>query len=172
MNVVIAEMNSYGVIFNCFHELEHLFVDYWNRECSPKAWSVGPLRLVEPPKESHSKPAWVQWLDKKREQGSCVLYVAFGSQADISPGQLKEIATGLEESRVNFLWVTRKREAEVLEGFEERVKDRGIVVREWVDQREILMHECVQGFLSHCGWNSVMESICAGVHGRCWQSNI
>ncbi|XP_059451864.1 UDP-glycosyltransferase 90A1-like [Corylus avellana] len=169
MNVVMAEMNSYGVIFNSFHELEPLFVDYWNRECSSKAWSVGPLCLAGPPKESNSKPSWVQWLDKKREQGSSVLYVAFGSQADISPAQLKEIAIGLEESKVNFLWVTRKSDqSEVLEGFEERGKDRGIVVREWVDQREILMHECVQGFLSHCGWNSVLESICAGVPILAW----
>ncbi|XP_059449148.1 UDP-glycosyltransferase 90A1-like [Corylus avellana] len=168
MNAAMAQMNSYGVIFNSFHELEPFFVDYWNRECSPKAWSVGPLCLAERPKESHSKPSWVQWLDKKREQGSSVLYVAFGSQADISPAQLKEIAIGLEASKVNFLWVTRKTESEVLEGFEERVKDWGIVVREWVDQREILMHECVQGFLSHCGWNSVLESICAGVPILAW----
>ncbi|XP_062151808.1 UDP-glycosyltransferase 90A1-like [Alnus glutinosa] len=168
MNVVISETNSYGIIFNSFHELEPLFVDHWNREGLPKAWSVGPLCLADPPNEPHSKPAWVQWLDQKLEQGNSVLYVAFGSQAEISPAQLKEIATGLEESKVNFLWVIRKSESEISEGFEERVKDRGIVVREWVDQRGILMHECVQGFLSHCGWNSVLESICAGVPILAW----
>ena len=62
---------------------------------------------------------------------------------------------------MNFLWVIRKSESEISDEFEKRVKDRGIVVRDWVDQREILMHESVQGFLSHCGWNSVLESICA-----------
>ena len=41
-------------------------------------------------------------------------------------------------------------------------------MRDWVDQREILMHESVQGFLSHCGWNSVLESICAGVPILAW----
>jgi hypothetical protein len=51
------------------------------------------------------------------------LYVAFGSQVEISPAQLKEIATGLEESKVNFLWVIRKSESELLEGFERRVKE-------------------------------------------------
>ncbi|XP_062153314.1 UDP-glycosyltransferase 90A1-like [Alnus glutinosa] len=168
MNAVISETNSYGIIFNSFHELEPLFVDHWNREGLPKAWSVGPLCLADPPQEPHSKPAWVQWLDQKLEQRNSVLYVAFGSQAEISPAQLKEIATGLEESNVNFLWVIRKSESEISEGFEERVKDTGIVVREWVDQRAILMHECVQGFLSHCGWNSVLESICAGVPILAW----
>ena len=165
MNVVTAVANSYGIIVNSFYELEPLFDDYWNRECTPKAWSVGPFCLAEPPKarsEPHNyKSTWVKWLDKKLDQGNNVLYIAFGSQAEISPAQLKEIANGLEESKVNFLWVIRKNESEISDEFEERVKDRGIVVRDWVDQREILMHESVQGFLSHCGWNSVLESICA-----------
>ncbi|KAJ0053312.1 hypothetical protein Pint_02687 [Pistacia integerrima] len=75
---------------------------------------------------------------------------------------------GLEESKVNFLWVIRNDETEVGEGFEEKVKERGMVVREWVNQREILLHESVKGFLSHCGWNSVLESICAGVPILAW----
>ena len=171
MEMVIATMNSYGIIFNSFYALEPMFIDHWNRECSPKAWTLGPLCLAEPPKvrtKAHNKPTWVQWLDKKLDQGNSVLYIAFGSQANISPAQLKEIAIGLEESKVNFLWVIRKSESEISDGFEERVKDRGIVVREWVEQREILMHESVKGFLSHCGWNSVLESICAGVPILAW----
>ena len=173
MNVIVAETKSYGIIVNSFYELESVFADYWNRECQPKPWSVGPLCLAEPPKARdepyNNKPKWVhQWLDKKFDQGNSVLYIAFGSQVEISLAQLKEIAIGLEESKVNFLWVIRKSESEISDGFEERVKDRGIVVREWVDQREILMHESVQGFLSHCGWNSVLESICAGVPILAW----
>ncbi|KAH0699261.1 hypothetical protein KY284_013476 [Solanum tuberosum] len=35
------------------------------------------------------------------------------------------------------------------------------MVTEWVDQREILSHGSVEGFLSNCDWNSVVESICA-----------
>ena len=95
--------------------------------------------------------------------------MAFGSQAEVSPEQIKEIAMALEESNVNFLWVIRKKESELPDiGFENRVKNRGLVVRDWVDQREILMHESVQGFLSHSGWNSVLESICAGVPILAW----
>ncbi|XP_044465627.1 UDP-glycosyltransferase 90A1-like [Mangifera indica] len=167
---VISVSSSYGMIVNSFYELEPGFVDYWNRVHKLKASCVGPLCLAELPRnelQTQQKPAWIQWLDKKFELGSSVLYVAFGSQAEISPKQLKEIATGLEESKVNFLWVLRK-EALELDGFEERVKERGLVVREWVDQREILMHRSVQGFLSHCGWNSVMESIVAGVPILAW----
>ncbi|KAJ6751625.1 hypothetical protein OIU85_002091 [Salix viminalis] len=84
-------------------------------------------------REPHQKPTWIKWLDQKLEQGRSVLYVAFGSQVDISPQQLKEIAIGLMESRVNFLWVTRAKELELGGEFEleERTGDRGIVVREW-----------------------------------------
>ncbi|KAG2714496.1 hypothetical protein I3843_03G033200 [Carya illinoinensis] len=173
MKIMLSATNCHGIIVNSYYELEPVFADYWNLNCSPKCWSVGPLCLAELPKAQperpHKKPTWVQWLDEKLDQGNSVLYVAFGSQVEISPAQLKEIEIGLEESKVNFLWVIRKIESEIFsDGFEERVKDRGIVVRDWVDQKEILMHECVQGFLSHCGWNSVLESICAGVPILAW----
>ncbi|KAL7221212.1 hypothetical protein ACSBR1_023209 [Camellia fascicularis] len=93
---------------------------------------------------------WLQWLDQNLDQGSAVLYIAFGSKAEISPQQFHEIAV------------------ELADVFQERVKERGIVVREWVDQRAILGHESVQGFLSHCGWNSVLESVCAEVPILAW----
>ncbi|KAJ4850900.1 hypothetical protein Tsubulata_035646 [Turnera subulata] len=167
-----AGINSYGYLSNSFYQLESTFVDYWNREENRnKVWLVGPLCLADPLRiehEPHKRPTWIQWLDQKLDHGSPVLYVAFGSQAEISQEQLREIAIGLEKSGVNFLWVTRTKESELGDGFEERVKERGIVVREWVNQREILMHPSVQGFLSHCGWNSAMESICAGVPILAW----
>ncbi|CAN1140229.1 UDP-glycosyltransferase 90A1, partial [Linum perenne] len=97
-----------------------------------------------------------------------VLYVAFGSQSEISRSQLKEIAQGLQDSGVKFLWVIRTQEPELGEEFEARVKDRGVMVREWVDQREILSHPSVKGFLSHCGLNSMMESVSAGVPILAW----
>ncbi|KAB5521092.1 hypothetical protein DKX38_025411 [Salix brachista] len=167
MACITAAMNSYGSISNSFYELEATFADHWNKESGNKAWCVGPLCLVDAPRaerEPHEKPTWIKWLDQKLQQGRSVLYVAFGSQVDISPQQLNEIAIGLKESRVNFLWVTRAKEVEL----EESIGDRGIIVREWVDQREILMHKSVSSFLSHCGWNSVLEIICAGVPILAW----
>ena len=62
----------------------------------------------------------------------------------------------------------RKNESDIRDGSEERVKDRGMVVREWLNQREILSHEAIQGFLSHSGWNSVLESICVAVPILAW----
>ncbi|TKY63247.1 UDP-glycosyltransferase 90A1 [Spatholobus suberectus] len=172
MKVFSAAHNSNGILVNSFYELEPTFVDYVNTKFSPKSWCVGPFCLTEwAPKvysEAGVKPTWVTWLDQKLEEKRHVMYVAFGSQAEISWEQLEEIAMGLEESKVSFLCVIRKDEWDLPCGFEERVKGRGMVIREWVDQREILMHESVEGFVSHCGWNSVLESICAGVPIVAW----
>ncbi|KAG8384810.1 hypothetical protein BUALT_Bualt04G0157100 [Buddleja alternifolia] len=162
---IIATSKSYGVVVNSFYELESTYNDYWNSEFGPKAWCIGPLCLAQPKNkaENYQIPRWIEWLDKMHGKGEKVLYVAFGSQVEISINQFREIELGLEKSGVNFLWVVGKNVPQLEEGFEERVRERGIVVKEWVDQREILQHECVQGFFSHCGWNSVMESICAKV---------
>ncbi|XXG79788.1 hypothetical protein AAC387_Pa09g0785 [Persea americana] len=156
-----------GIVLNSFYELEPVYIDYLNREFGLKAWCVGPLctsstRVIAP------NTKWVQWLDHRQAIQRPVLYVAFGTQAEISSPQLKQIAIGLEQSGVDFLWVIRSKEAELGEGFEERVMERGLVVREWVDQSEILQQESVVGFLSHCGWNSVLESICAEVPILAW----
>ncbi|KAL2528840.1 UDP-glycosyltransferase 90A1 [Forsythia ovata] len=166
MEMDIFLSNSYGLLVNSFYELEPRFVDYLNRESKPKAFCVGPLCLTRLPKMEpvlHNKCRWIQWLDQKLAQGNPVLYVAFGSQAEISSTQLTEIAGGLEESKVSFLWVVKKSGLELGEEFEDRIKERGMIVKEWVDQKRILEHEIVQGFLSHCGWNSVLESICSEV---------
>ncbi|CAH8327709.1 unnamed protein product [Eruca vesicaria subsp. sativa] len=168
---LVSTEKSRGVIVNSFYELESKFVDYRvGFEGEPKPWCVGPLCLVNPLKPESDKPSWIAWLDRKREESCPVLYVAFGTQAEISTEQLKEIALGLEDSKVSFLWVTRMDVEEMTGelGFKKRVKEHGMIVNDWVDQWEILSHGSVKGFLSHCGWNSAQESICAGVPVLAW----
>lgn len=178
MKVIQAEVSSYGLIVNSFYELEPMFCDYIRNR--GRTWNIGPLCLdncsfnstinlkltqklqIQSPTNQVVRQRWLEWLDEK--QGEGVVYVAFGSQAEISSEQMKEIEIGLEESGVNFLWAKKEEKKEMEdEGFEERVKERGIIVREWVDQWEVLKHEAVKGFLSHCGWNSVLESLSCGV---------
>ncbi|XP_058112308.1 UDP-glycosyltransferase 90A1-like [Magnolia sinica] len=160
--------HSSGMIVNSFYELEPVYVDYWKKVFDTRIWCVGPLCLSVPRAETLSNTKWLQWLNKKLAMQRPVLYVAFGTQAEVLNEQLQEIAIGLDRSEVDFLWVVRSKEAELGDGFEERVAERGLVVREWVEQVAVLEHESVRGFMSHCGWNSVLESIGASVPILAW----
>ncbi|KAL2940879.1 Zeatin O-xylosyltransferase [Bienertia sinuspersici] len=72
-----------------------------------------------------------------------------------------ELAKGLDNSGQKFLWVLRKvdpndifaeddngdimKENQLPQGYEEKVKNKGIVVRDWAPQVEILAHKSVGG---------------------------
>ncbi|CAM8888243.1 unnamed protein product [Rhodiola kirilowii] len=171
--VIHSANKSFGMICNSVYELERPFVDYWANNCNPKPFCLGPLCLSEPINKAQiEKRKWIEWLDLNGPEAGPVLYAAFGSQAALSETQLQELAKGLESSGVRFLWVVKSGDLRKIEnwdvGFTKRVKERGMVVSDWVNQREILSHEAVKGFLSHCGWNSVTESLCAGVPILAW----
>ncbi|KAL5229255.1 hypothetical protein ABZP36_017520 [Zizania latifolia] len=98
------------------------------------------------------------WLDAKPE--SSVLYVSFGSVVSVAPSQLEEVAMALRDSGVRFFWVVRDDKARA--GVQQIAGGKGLVVP-WCDQLTVLCHRSVGGFLSHCGWNSVLEAVVAGV---------
>ncbi|CAL5365140.1 unnamed protein product [Camellia sinensis] len=108
--------------------------------------------------------AMKEWLDKQ-SKGS-VVYVAFGSEAKPSQAEVTEIALGLELSKLPFFWALRTRRGladtdvvELPDGFEDRMKGRGVVWTSWVPQLKILSHDSVGGFLSHSAWSPVVEAI-------------
>ncbi|KAH7575293.1 hypothetical protein JRO89_XS02G0076900 [Xanthoceras sorbifolium] len=106
----------------------------------------------------------LRWLDSKKSK--TVLYVCFGSVFRFSAAQLLEIAMGLEASEHHFIWVqinNEDKEEWMPEGFEERMQGKGFIKREWTPLIQILEHEAVGGFLTHCECNSILESIAAGV---------
>lgn len=112
----------------------------------------------------------LQWLDKQ-PHGS-VIYVAFGSLTVFSKPQFEELALGLELANRPFLWVVRPDTADgtnatYLEGLQHRIAAQGQIVG-WAPQQKVLSHPSIACFLSHCGWNSTVESISNGVPILCW----
>ncbi|KAK6251895.1 hypothetical protein QUC31_013615 [Theobroma cacao] len=161
-----------GVLINTFDGLEKQALDMLNTvKGLPPVFPVGPLLPCE--FEGPESLATLKWLEDQKE-GS-VLFVCFGSRTATSKEQIREIGMGLLLSGCKFLWVVRtkildKEEEEGLDeilGYElkQRIKssNNGLVVKEWVNQCEILSHKAVGGFLSHCGWNSVVEAALNGV---------
>ncbi|KAG7569418.1 UDP-glucuronosyl/UDP-glucosyltransferase [Arabidopsis thaliana x Arabidopsis arenosa] len=180
--MVKAEYTSYGVVVNTFEELEPAYVKDYKEARAGKVWSIGPVSLcnkVGADKAERGNKAAIdqdeclKWLDSK-EEGS-VLYVCLGSICNLPLAQLKELGLGLEESQRPFIWVIRGWEKynELSEwmlesGFEERIKERGLLIRGWAPQVLILSHPSVGGFLTHCGWNSTLEGITSGIPLLTW----
>ncbi|XP_014507199.2 scopoletin glucosyltransferase [Vigna radiata var. radiata] len=176
-----SELNSYGVIANSFYELEPVYADHYRNELGRKAWHLGPVCLSNrdaAEKAHRGKEATIdqheclKWLDTKEPDS--VVYVCFGSMTTFPNAQLKEIALGLEASGQAFIWVVKKESSEneewLPEGFEERTVDqgKGFIIRGWAPQVLILDHKAVGGFVTHCGWNSAMEGMCAGLPMVTW----
>ncbi|KAL2463427.1 UDP-glycosyltransferase 75D1 [Forsythia ovata] len=111
----------------------------------------------------HKSEDYVQWLNSKPEYS--VVYVSFGSLLRLPKVQMEEIAKGLLECRRPFLWVIRanenKEEDDELSCLDE-LKQLGKIVP-WCSQLEVPTHPSLGCFVTHCGWNSTLESIACGV---------
>ncbi|KAK4749014.1 hypothetical protein SAY87_026463 [Trapa incisa] len=173
----LANSQSWGVVVNSFNELEGAYIDHLMKMVGHgRVWAVGPLLPVEPIVSSGQRGGissilvedLVSWLDSCGDR--TVLYVCFGSQARLAEEQTAALASALEKSEVNFVWVVREDQPTkvALESFEDRVAGRGLVIRGWAPQLPILNHPAVGAFLTHCGWNSIMEALVAGVPMLAW----
>ncbi|WMV53565.1 hypothetical protein MTR67_046950 [Solanum verrucosum] len=147
--------------------IEAKYIDFLSELSNMKIVPVGP-----PVQDLITNDAddmeLMDWLGTKDENST--VFVSFGSEYFLSKEDMEEVAFGLELSNVNFIWVVRfpKGEEQNLEdalpkGFLERIGERGIVLDKFAPQLRILNHTSTGGFISHCGWNSVMESIDFGV---------
>ncbi|CAL4940044.1 unnamed protein product [Urochloa decumbens] len=175
-----ARAEADGVIMNTVTEMEPEYVASYAAARGMKVWTVGPVSLHHQDAATLASrgnadadaAACLRWLDG-RDPGS-VVYVSFGSIVQASPKQLVELGLGLEASGHPFLWVVRNAgayDAEArafLDGLQERVSGRGLVVRGWAPQVTVLSHPAVGGFVTHCGWNSTLEAVTAGLPVVTW----
>ncbi|KAM3339494.1 hypothetical protein P3S68_029363 [Capsicum galapagoense] len=170
-----------GELYNSSRAIEGLYLDLVAKEVNGfNLWAIGPfnpLLLTEQKKDSKKRHQIFDWLD--RQEKNSVIYVSFGTTSSLSDKEIEELAIGLEKSMQKFIWVLRdadkadvfageERRAQLPEGYEVRLKGRGVIVRDWAPQLEILAHPSTGGFMSHCGWNSCMESISMGVPIAAW----
>ncbi|XP_062221065.1 UDP-glycosyltransferase 82A1-like [Phragmites australis] len=148
----------------------------------PQVLQVGPLptdSFDRTKGDSHHSPLripsmWqaddtcMEWLDQQRP--GTVTYVSFGSWvAPIGRDEIKELALGLEATGLPFLWALKDEPSwrgGLPSGYKETVADRGKIVA-WAPQEDVLQHEAVGCYLTHCGWNSTLEAIQNGVRLLC-----
>ncbi|KAF8396535.1 hypothetical protein HHK36_018159 [Tetracentron sinense] len=139
-------------------------------------YAIGPIFPAGFIKSSVATSLWsesdcTQWLNTK-PHGS-VLYISFGSYAHASKKDIVEIAKGLLLSKVNFIWALRpdivsSDDGDPLpKGFKDEIGETAMIVP-WCCQIEVLSHPAVGGFMTHCGWNSILESIWCKVPMLCF----
>ncbi|XP_018823959.2 UDP-glycosyltransferase 89B2-like [Juglans regia] len=187
-NDILANTVSWGMVFNSFIELERVYFTHLKRELrNDRVWAVGP---VSPPENGDLQEYIVRggvssvpchelmnWLDARPDNS--VVYVCFGSRAVLTQRQIDLLTAALDQSGVQFVLCVRvPREEEqqqanadhgvIPDGFEDRMEGRGFVIRGWAPQVSILSHRAVGVFVTHCGWNSVLEGIAAGVVMLTW----
>ena len=169
-----------AIVIHTFDALEGDVLDALSAML-PRVYTIGPLQLLlnhlpeDPGKQvrySHWKQVTkcLEWLDTKPQNS--VMYVNFGSIIVMTPQQLVEFGMGLANSNRHFLWIIRPdlmiSESAVLPPeFVSQTKERGVIAS-WCSQEQVLNHPSVGGFLTHCGWNSTVESVSSGVPMMCW----
>uniref|UniRef100_A0A0D3EV72 Glycosyltransferase N-terminal domain-containing protein n=2 Tax=Oryza TaxID=4527 RepID=A0A0D3EV72_9ORYZ len=149
------------VLFTSFYELEPCAMDRITQAVPFPVYPVGPSISDMPLDGGAGKiddEEHRAWLDAQPERS--VLYVSFGSVVSMWPSQLEEVAVALRDSAVRFFWVARDSASA---GDLRRIAGGNGLVVPWCDQLGVLCHRSVGGFLSHCGWNSLLEAVFAGV---------
>nr|CAB3484877.1 unnamed protein product [Digitaria exilis] len=186
--------SSAGILTNTCPELEGDFIGFFAEQLhafGKKLFNIGPLNplLLDAMGSSdqqgrssnnNKRHECLDWLDK--QPPASVLYVSFGSTSSLRGEQVTELGAALRESKQRFIWVLRDadrgnifaenngedRHAKLLREFMDQTEGKGLVITGWAPQLEILAHGSTAAFLSHCGWNSTVESMSHGKPILAW----
>ena len=170
-----------GILVNTVIELESHAIQSLSESTVPVVYPVGPILNTRKGSDrgQEDASAIMSWLDD--QPPSSVVFLCFGSMGSFGADQIKEIAHALEHSGHRFLWSLRQPppkgkvitsdyeniEQVLLEGFLHRTARIGKVIG-WAPQIAVLAYSAIGGFVSHCGWNSLLESIWYGVLVATW----
>ncbi|KAK4794336.1 hypothetical protein SAY86_012330 [Trapa natans] len=168
-----------GVMVNTFEDIDSRAVEYMSYNKLSKLYAVGPILNLKTADNTVVDDI-LKWLDG--QPLASVVFLCFGSKGSCREDQVRQIAYALEKSGHGFLWCLRRPSpvgtfqtprdyddpSEVLpEGFLDRTAGRGKVIG-WAPQSQVLAHRAVGGFVTHCGWNSTLESVWFGVPMAVW----
>ncbi|KAJ0781281.1 putative 7-deoxyloganetin glucosyltransferase [Helianthus annuus] len=185
MNEARCVPRAHGLILNTFQALDETVLVHMRKLC-PDIYCIGPIhtlyKSLVTTQSSVSNSLWeenatcLSWLDTQVTRS--VVYVSIGSMAMMTVDQLFEFWHGLVNSGKPFLWVQRP--GSVIGEYDDNLvpkrlidetKQRGFITT-WVPQEAVLAHSAIGGFLTHSGWNSMIESIIEGVPMICWPQNL
>ncbi|XVF84400.1 hypothetical protein PTKIN_Ptkin17bG0034000 [Pterospermum kingtungense] len=183
--IFIGYKQSWGIIFNTFRDFDGEKMNFIKEDFvkHDRLWAVGPLPRIKAPnmalsekdqrRSSIPQDEVIAWLDSCDVDKS-VVYVGFGTIISLSNEQIEAVASALEISGVRFIWTLKNpsngddENVVIPKGFEDRVSERGLLIKGWAPQVAILEHRAVGSYLTHCGWNSTLEGILGGVLLLAW----
>ncbi|KAF7147607.1 hypothetical protein RHSIM_Rhsim03G0028200 [Rhododendron simsii] len=162
LNVILEAFSlltkAQSIIFTSFYELQPNVISALRPILPIPIYTIGPSIPFLSLKTSINEEGYMKWLNSQPE--ASVLYVSLGSFLSPSTDQMKELSSGLRASGARYLWIVR---ADQESSFGAACCEEKGFTAPWCDQLRVLCHRSVGGFLTHCGWNSTMESVFAGV---------
>ncbi|KAK1435559.1 hypothetical protein QVD17_01325 [Tagetes erecta] len=157
-----------AVSVNSFQELDADLTKSLSSKLN-KFLNIGPFNLISKEKTSvkFDEYSCISWLDNQKER--VVAYICFGTTLTLPPHEIVELAEALEETKTPFLWsINKDSHKHFPKGFLERTSANGTgKVVAWAPQEQVLSHIAIGVFVTHAGWNSVLESIGFGVPMIC-----
>ncbi|PSR79624.1 hypothetical protein PHLCEN_2v6925 [Hermanssonia centrifuga] len=165
---------------DCFESTESLAaLRTWFAETSREVYTVGPMlppsgknATVNEKKQSANPEEIDEFMGQtlKTHGKQSLVYISFGSV--FWPVQAEKLWAFLDvllEKDVPFIMSHGSPFAQIPDAVTEKVKASGLgLFSPWSPQQTILAHPVTGWFVTHCGFNSIMESLSFGIPMICW----